>query len=519
MKGALEFMKIRTKFMSWICVILLLGGAWIGYSSYDSAVRQSTSDAAILADTIREAVYSFMLVGQQSILDAYLVKARKVASVGDVRVARSEALDREIGPKTNAPMKDELELQVLSTGQQVTREVVLGKAHAIRCVTPIVATHACIACHTGSKDGDVIAVLNTTVLYQMKLDAMKSNLLSLAAFQGIFILCVLGAIFIIFHNFIMRPINRLGGFINKLTQGDFTSRIVMRSKGAPEASGAPVDAGIDPSDEIGELAAMFNKLAVNLQGLITQIRDAGLEINASGSQINSFTNEQSVGAIEQASAVNQASITVKELAATASQIAQNAENVAKLAERSMAGMMEINAKVDGSANMIMALGQKSQAIGNIAKLIDDIAEQTNLLALNAAIEAARAGDAGMGFAVVADEVRKLAERSSKSTEEIRQLITQIQTETSATILGIEDSVKWVGKGVEMIRETAGTAKEISIATQQQRTASDQMVQAMQNINVVTKQFAASSKQAAIATNTLSALARKLKTSIEGLKLG
>ena len=56
MKGALEFMKIRTKFMSWICVILLLGGAWIGYSSYDSAVRQSTSDAAILADTIREAV-------------------------------------------------------------------------------------------------------------------------------------------------------------------------------------------------------------------------------------------------------------------------------------------------------------------------------------------------------------------------------------------------------------------------------------------------------------------------------
>ncbi|MBF0521421.1 MAG: HAMP domain-containing protein [Candidatus Omnitrophica bacterium] len=275
---------------------------------------------------------------------------------------------------------------------------------------------------------------------------------------------------------------------------------------------------VTSDDESGDMAKAFNKLLYGLREIMTQIRTAGEEITSSTVEIHSATQEQAAGAAEQASSVNEASTTVKELATTALQISQNASSVAQSAERTLEGMREINAKVDATAKKILALGEKSQSIGNITKLIDDIAEQTNLLALNAAIEAARAGEAGRGFAVVAQEVRKLAERSSESTEEIRQLITEIQTETNATIMGIEDSTKWVAKGVEMVRETASAAKEISIATQQQRTASEQTVQAMQEINSVTKQFAASTKQAAASAASLSELAQQLKTAIEGFKL-
>ncbi len=275
---------------------------------------------------------------------------------------------------------------------------------------------------------------------------------------------------------------------------------------------------LDRNDEIGVVARVMDNVSEKLSGIVGKIQDACLEMTSSASQIQSAAQEQSVGATEQASAINEASTTVKELSVTAFQIAQNAENVSKTAERTAAGMQEINLRVDATAKKILALGEKSQSIGNITKLIDDIAEQTNLLALNAAIEAARAGEAGRGFAVVAQEVRKLAERSSESTEEIRLLITEIQTETNATIMGIEDSLKWVARGVEMIRETAGSAKEISIATQQQRSASEQTVQAMQEINTVTRQFAASTKQAAASATSLSELARKLKTAIDGFKL-
>ncbi|MBF0387248.1 MAG: methyl-accepting chemotaxis protein [Candidatus Omnitrophica bacterium] len=295
----------------------------------------------------------------------------------------------------------------------------------------------------------------------------------------------------------------LAGMIEKLKsdEGDLTKRMDDRGK-----------------DEIADVAKWFNVFVGKIGGIVGQVKKGALSIDTAAAQIQSASQEQVAGAAEQASAVNEASTTVKELAVTASQIAQNAENVARVAERTMAGMQEINTRVDATAKKILALGEKSQSIGNITKLIDDIAGQTNLLALNAAIEAARAGEAGRGFAVVAQEVRKLAERSSESTEEIRQLITEIQSETNATVMGIEDSLKWVARGVEMIRETAGSAKEISIATQQQRTASDQTVQAMQNINSVTRQFAASTKEAATSAAALGDLAKELKSSIEGFKL-
>jgi len=247
--------------------------------------------------------------------------------------------------------------------------------------------------------------------------------------------------------------------------------------------------------------------------MIKQIRNAGLQISTASAQIRAASEEQATGASGQSSAISQVTTTIEELDTTASRIAKNAENVARIAGDTLGGMQEINAKVNDTARKILALGEKSQSIGNITKLIDDIADQTNLLALNATIEAARAGEVGRGFAVVAQEVRKLAERSSESTEEIRQLINEIQGETNSTIMSIEGTTKWVKKGLEMIEETEKSAKEISVATQQQKFASDQVVQAMREIDSVTKQFASSTKQAVESVAQLSALSEELKSAI------
>jgi PAS domain S-box-containing protein len=260
------------------------------------------------------------------------------------------------------------------------------------------------------------------------------------------------------------------------------------------------------------------QLYEEMKQMVKQIGNAGLQISTSSAQIRAASEEQATGVAGQSSAISQVTTTIEELDTTATRIAKNAENVARIAGDTLTGMQEINAKVNETSRKILSLGEKSQSIGNITKLIDDIADQTNLLALNAAIEAARAGEVGRGFAVVAQEVRKLAERSSESTEEIRQLINEIQGETNSTIMSIEGSTKWVKKGLEMIEETAKSAKEISIATQQQKFASDQVVQAMREIDSVTKQFVSSTQQATASAAQLNTLSEELKSAISDFKL-
>ena len=216
---------------------------------------------------------------------------------------------------------------------------------------------------------------------------------------------------------------------------------------------------------------------------------------------------------EQSSAVAQTSATIEELATTAGSIADNAHAMAKAAARTGDTMRDMQEKVETIAARALSLGERAQKIGEILELINDIAGQTNLLALNAAIEAARAGEAGKGFAVVAAEVRKLAERSIHSTDSISVIITGVQDETNATIMATEQGTLQAREVGELMASTATMLDESILATQQQKSAADQVDSAIQQIREAADQLAAEQTQWSVTAERLDTLVDDLESAL------
>ncbi len=245
-----------------------------------------------------------------------------------------------------------------------------------------------------------------------------------------------------------------------------------------------------------ELTATLERLSEALgrlsdrDQLLSKLRSTSKVLGQVAAELRTAAGEAAAATGEQSAAVAETSATVEELAATARSIADNTRAVAKAAEQTTDTMRDMHGKVEAIADQALSLGERAQKIGEILDLINDIAGQTNLLSLNAAIEAARAGEAGKGFAVVAAEVRKLAERSISSTESIREIISGLQDGTNATIMATEQGTRQAREVGELMASTATMLEESILATQQQRSATDQVESAMAQVRQSAEQLAA-----------------------------
>jgi methyl-accepting chemotaxis protein len=282
-----------------------------------------------------------------------------------------------------------------------------------------------------------------------------------------------------------------------------------------------------------------------LSDMINKINDAANNLNSAAAEILAATTQQASGASEQSAAITQTTTTVDEVKAISEQVVERARDVTDSSKRtvevSVAGqkavqetidsMYQIKEKVEGIAENILALSEKTQQIGEIIATVNDIASQSNMLALNASIEAARAGEHGKGFSVVAMEVRNLAEQSKAATAQVGAILSEIQNATNTTVMVTEEGTKGVDRGVRLaaqsqeaiekladtIRESTQAAMQVMAGGQQQATGIEQISLAMKNINQVTVQSMASTKQAEKAAQNLNELSRKLADTLQAYR--
>jgi methyl-accepting chemotaxis protein WspA len=325
------------------------------------------------------------------------------------------------------------------------------------------------------------------------------------------------------------PLKQLTRLMDTVRQGDFTQRMTIVRK-----------------DELGEVGDGFNRMADQVMELVGHVQRAGIRVSTSMTEIAATSKQQQATASEVAATTTEIGATSREIAATSrelvrtmSEVTTVSEHTAELAsggqaeltnmEEAMSQVMEAAASINAK---LAVLNDKAGDINQVVTTITKIADQTNLLSLNAAIEAEKAGEYGRGFAVVSSEIRRLADQTAVATYDIEQMVKEIQSAVSASVMGMDKFSEQVRRGLHDVQEIGGKLSEIIVqvqtlaprfetvseSMQAQSTGAEQISEALVQLTEATQQTVESLRQSSDAIEELNRVSGNLNGSIARFKL-
>jgi methyl-accepting chemotaxis protein len=285
----------------------------------------------------------------------------------------------------------------------------------------------------------------------------------------------------------------------RLTKDDRQLPYTAKIKLGPETLRLLVAAMYDSNrNYIGPMVTW--EVITNQVQLVADISEASRHLSSAAAELNATATQMAGNSGKTTKEANQVAGASEEVARGVQTVATNTEEmtasineIARNANEASAASNATVRQAEGTNMTISKLGESSQEIGNVIKVISSIAQQTNLLALNATIEAARAGDAGRGFAVVANEVKELAKQTAQATEDITNRIGSIQRDTST-------AVDAIGTITESIRRLNGIASSIAASVEEQQATTNEVARVVQESSKGVQSISDSIKTVSTASN-------------------
>ena len=298
--------------------------------------------------------------------------------------------------------------------------------------------------------------------------------------------------------------------------------------------------------EIGTVADFFNSIIASLRGIVTQVKQAAVQVNVSLGENEAAIRQLSDQALTQAEETTRTLDSVEQMTLSIQAVAESAHQAATVArtasataevggqamERTVQGIVKLRETVAETSKKVKRLGQSSQEISKAVYLIKQIAQATNMLAINAGIQTARDNEGSQGFVTVAEEISELAARATTATQEIEQIVDNIQRETNEVVVAMELGTSQVVEGTHLVedakhslsqilevsRQIDELVQSISSATVSQAQTSQAVTNLMQKIARVSEQTSQSSHQISGSLQRTVAVAQELQGSVGVFKV-
>lgn len=270
--------------------------------------------------------------------------------------------------------------------------------------------------------------------------------------------------------------------------------------------------------DFNQLSDSVNRIRVIMQKLIKEVQASAYSVGTGSGELADAAESLATATVTQASSINQLVSNVEDMSESIVRNSESEERVQERLQELDTLIIDGNNQMEQLCDVVRQVENMSSDIQNIIGTIESIAFQINILALNASVEAARVGESGRGFAVVADEVGNLAAKTTESSKQTAELITDCLKKIENAMICAESTSKCLKDIVENSEQISTAFKNISIDTKEQADKSSSIKQEISNISHIVQINSATAEETAASTQELSEQAKNLNRLISRFRV-